>query len=449
MTLIPDQRLLRSTLILVILAIVVALSRLLTDNYSQENFWEWIAYAWWAGLAFFVMVLGIDGLFSGTAFKLTCKRSLPTTFSLGSTNRVSLHFTNSSRHNLRITYTDLYPNRVKISGLPRTETIYAGGTLTTQYKITATQRGEAHFGQVEVLVQSPFRFWQRKIRLAQEQTTKIYPNYMAISKLNFLNYEQKLSHIGAHVNQRLGLGLDFKQLREFQHGDELRQIDWKASSRQHKLISREYQDERDQEILFMLDSGRRMRTKDGDLSHFDHGLNAMLLTAYVALSAGDAVGFMSFAGQERWLPPVKGKNAMSTLLNNLYDIHSSASASDLSKAAESLMLRHQKRALVVILTNPRDDDYDDLLRAVETLRTKHIVLVACIKESLLDESHSMEVNNFTESIEFAATEVYTQHRNTLLQALEIRKIPIVDATPKKLHVALVNKYMALKAAGRI
>ncbi|MDP1165310.1 DUF58 domain-containing protein, partial [Klebsiella pneumoniae] len=90
-------------------------------------------------------------------------------------------------------------------------------------------------------------------------------------------------------------------------GDEIRQVDWKATARQQRLISREYQDERDQEVLFMLDTGRRMRAMDGEASHFDHSLNALLLTSYIALGAGASVGVLGFAGSCRWVKPVKGR----------------------------------------------------------------------------------------------------------------------------------------------
>ena len=90
--------------------------------------------------------------------------------------------------------------------------------------------------------------------------------------------------------RRRGEGLEFHQLREYREGDSQRQIDWKATSRSGQLISREYQDERDQQIMLLIDCGRRMRAQDDELSHFDHVLNAALLLAYVGLRQGDAVG---------------------------------------------------------------------------------------------------------------------------------------------------------------
>ncbi|MGQ0658030.1 MAG: DUF58 domain-containing protein [Chromatiales bacterium] len=134
--------------------------------------------------------------------------------------------------------------------------------------------------------------------------------------------------------RRRGEGLEFHQLREYRGGDSLRQIDWKATSRQRKLVSREYQDERDQHVFFLVDCGRRMATKDGELSHFDMSLNAVLLLAYVALRQGDAVGVMTFSGKPRYLPAQKGMPTLTRLLEFLFDL--SAITADLGLCARRL-----------------------------------------------------------------------------------------------------------------
>src|SRR5690606_36019577 len=168
-------------------------------------------------------------------------------------------------------------------------------------------------------------------------------------------------------------------------GDVSRQIDWKASARRQKLISRDYQDERDQQIIFLLDCGRRMRAKDEGLSHFDHCLNSLLLLSYVALRQGDAVGLLSFAGTQRWLPPIKGKNNINSILNSVYDLHSSTVTIDLLEAATELMARHRKRSLVILLSNLREEDQDDVIAASRLLSNKHLVLVASLREEFFDE----------------------------------------------------------------
>ena len=199
--------------------------------------------------------------------------------------------------------------------------------------------------------------------------------------------------------QRRGLGQEFHQLREFRDGDTLRQIDWKATARKRTPIAREYQDERDQQILFLLDCGRRMRSQDGELSHFDHALNASLLLGYVALRQGDAVGLMTFASeQRRYLPPVKGQAQVNVLLNAVYDLQSSQRPADYSDAVDALLKRQSRRALVVLITNLRDEDDEDLLNAVKRLERRHRVLIASLREDVLDNLRHSQVEDYESAL---------------------------------------------------
>ena len=74
--------------------------------------------------------------------------------------------------------------------------------------------------------------------------------------------------MGIIRKNRAGLSKEFHQLRDYHQGDSLNQIDWKSSARRQELISRDYQEQRDQTILLAIDSGSRMRSMEGDLSHF-------------------------------------------------------------------------------------------------------------------------------------------------------------------------------------
>jgi uncharacterized protein (DUF58 family) len=248
--------------------------------------------------------------------------------------------------------------------------------------------------------------------------------------------------------QRRGQGLEFHQLREFREGDSLRQIDWKATARQRTPIAREYQDERDQQIIFMLDCGRRMRSQDGELAHFDHALNACLLLSYVALRQGDAVGLCTFASdQPRYLSPVKGSGQLNVLLNTVYDLHSSQRSADYQAAITQLLSRQKRRALVVLVTNLRDEDDEELLTAVKRLGKQHRVLVASLREDVLDNLRDVPVQTLPEALAYCGTVVYLNARGELHERLSAHGVPVLDARPGELGTQLVTQYLSLKRSG--
>jgi len=243
--------------------------------------------------------------------------------------------------------------------------------------------------------------------------------------------------------------MEFHQLREYREGDSLRQIDWKATARMRRLISRDYQDERDQQIVFLLDCGRRMRARDGDLSHFDHTLTAILLTAYVALREGDAAGLLTFAGEERWLPPRKTGAGMDAFLQTLYDLQPATGATDYLAAARALMTRVRKRSLVVLVTNLRDEEDETLLPALQLLRARHLVLLANLRERALEQTLEEPVRDFDDALLHGAVHEYLDQRKRSFERIHAQGILSLDVLPMQLPVTLVNRYLALKRGGAL
>jgi uncharacterized protein (DUF58 family) len=259
--------------------------------------------------------------------------------------------------------------------------------------------------------------------------------------------DNKLSQLGIMKKRRRGEGQDFHQLREYRDGDSMRQIDWKATSRSRKLISREYQDERDQEVIFLLDCGQRMTTKDDDLSHFDHTLNAMLLLSYVALKQGDSVGLATFSGESRWLSPKKGNHTIQHILNTLYDLQPSSESPDYTQAATDLLIKHKKRALVIILTNVRDEDSEDLAPAINLLKKRHLVLLASLREETLDKALQAKVDDLPSAIKISALHRYLQQRHSAFEVLQSNRVLNVDVVPSNMTIELINSYLNIKRSG--
>jgi len=381
--------------------------------------------------------------------RLGVERHLPNTLSLGINNRVKLCIHNPLHRAVNMIVSDHHPSQIEITKLPASLSVPATSTAEVYYNVFPLRRGDASFDTADLRVSSHWGLWQLRLRRGLPQRVKIYPNFAAISQYDRLGHDQQVNQLGIHVSQRRGQGMDFNQLREFREGDPLRQVDWKASARMRKLISRQYQDERDQDIIFLLDCGRRLRAKDGVLSHFDHCLNALLLTSYVASRHGDAVGLMTFAGEQRWYKPKKGKAVVSALLNQVYDLHSSTETSDFVSAAQALMNRHRKRSLIILITNVRDEDADNLSAAVRLLMKQHIVLVASLRENFLDQKLQQNVANFEDALAYSGSVDFFERRRQLLDKLSNSGVIISDSLPQLMYAALVNQYLLLKRSGRI
>ncbi|EIJ33157.1 DUF58 domain-containing protein [Thiothrix nivea] len=402
---------------------------------------------WYVTVGVSLLLAFADMLLVATEPAPRAERFVPHSLPLGVKRTVRLRLHNDGKRLLSVQVFDHFPQQLSVSGFPLRLGLEAGKFAEPLYEVTATERGRLHFPCVQVRVLSPWQLWLHDLKLPVASETRVYPNFAAVAQYALMATDHHLSHIGILKKRRRGEGQDFHQLREYRAGDSLRQIDWKATARMHKPISREYQDERDQEIVFLLDCGHRMMAKDDALSHFDHTLNAMLLLTYVALRQGDAVGMGSFGGANRWLPAHKGQHNVQHMLNALYDLQPTPQAPDYAQAATELLVRQKKRALVILLTNLRDEDLDDLLPALHLLRKRHLVLLASMREQAIDQALEEPVDNLEDALHKAAVQHYLGTREATLERIRAVGIRCLDVPPPELSVNLINHYLDIKRSG--
>ena len=274
------------------------------------------ASQWWAWFGVGLVVVAIvDGLLTLMMKPPVAVRRLPSRMAVGIESEVELRLVNQSKRHLHFSVYDGVPARSECEIFPWKGWLKGKGYLDLNYPITLHERGAIGFGNTHVLLTSMLGLWSRRHLVGAESEVKVYPNYQPVLSYALMAMAHRQEHTGIIRKNRAGLSRDFHQLRDYQMGDALTQIDWKASSKRQSLISRDFQEQLDQSVILMLDCGRRMRTIDGEISQFDHCLNSMLLLSYVALRQGDQVGILSFGGTDRWLPPVKGSSSMTTVLN--------------------------------------------------------------------------------------------------------------------------------------
>ncbi|WP_339906195.1 DUF58 domain-containing protein [Pseudomonas guineae] len=403
---------------------------------------------YWGLLLVLLGLVLIDALRVRQVASPRIERQLPGNLPLGRWSEVRLTLHHNYSHSLQVEVFDHLPGDMAFEHLPLKVDLHPGEQTQVSYRVRPLSRGHLHFPQCEVSLPSPMGLWRSRRYLPLAGETRVYPDFARLYGAQLMAVDDWISQLGVRQQQRRGLGQEFHQLREFRDGDTLRQIDWKATARKRTPIAREYQDERDQQIIFLLDCGRRMRSQDGELSHFDHALNACLLLSYVALRQGDAVGLSTFASDpQRFIAPVKGQAQLNVLLNALYDLHSTQQPADFSAAVESLLSRQRRRALVVLVTNLRDEDDQALLGAVKRLGRQHRVLVASLREEVLDTLRQAPVQDLSSALDYCGTLDYLNARASLHERLLANKVPVLDARPSELGPQLVSSYLAWKKAG--
>jgi len=412
--------------------------------------WKDTLPAWQAALAL-LSTAALADLLVARAFpaRVELERSMPTSVPIGRWRECTVRVRNRAAFSARCEVHDDHPAACEVEGLPVAFSIPAEGFAQFRYRFRPTERGDLEFGPAHLRVASPFGLWQVPHRAGATQVVRSFPDFAELADYALFATENRLSRIGVLQRRRRGEGLEFHQLRDYREGDAMRQIDWKATARRGRLIAREYEDERDQHVVFLVDCGRRMMARDGTLSHFDQVLNAVLLLAYVALRQGDAAGLMTFAGERpRFVPPRKSRATLNAFLDALYGLQPTLRPPDYHTAAIELSKRLKRRSLVIVLTNTRDEDEETLAPALALLQRKHLVLFANLREAVSDELRAGPVDDLEGALRYAAGAVYERDREAALRDIRTAGAILLDTPPGDLAFSLVNRYLDLKRSGR-
>jgi uncharacterized protein (DUF58 family) len=411
-----------------------------------------------SGVALLALVV-LDARLSFTSWMqspLTLTRRLPHAFAVGASVGVQVSLANPGPAMRRGRYFELADPSLSMPAMPLRFAVGPGERETLEFSLTPTARGLKCFEAGQLRLRSILGLLDCNLRVGPRESRRVFPDFKRQASLAWLATDQRLAELGIKNVRRRGAGTDFDQLTDYRAGDPVRHIDWKATLKHGRPIARVFQDERDQSVLFMLDCGRRMRADDTQsgigASHFDQSLDALMLLTFVALASGDAVGAMTFgtpAGQEKRFAPRKGRQTLNELMAQLGDVEPSPMFSDYLEAAADVVRRQRKRGLVVLITNCRDEDSVELLAALRLLRSRHVVVVANLREQIVGAMAAQPLSRPESVFEVAAALDYEQRRRDMLRRLAAGGAVLIDCEPRSLGVELVKRYTVLKRTGAI
>lgn len=415
-----------------------------------------------------IFVALLDFLLSPAPREFEIARHAPDKMNLGAPNSVALsarwQSTGTPTKPIIITIRDEPPIAWPVEDSEKASTPVARVSLEVlparesreEYFVTPTLRGDFEFGALSGRYPTLLGLWHRQFRSEAKQTVRVYPDTTEVRRYELRLRQGRLRDIGLHLMRLRGQGTEFESLREYTTGDEYKAINWKASARRGKLISTEYEIERDQTIIIAIDCGRMMTAMavsreaermETPLSKLDCAINATVLLAHVAASMGDAVGLLLFAeGVIQFVPPRKGRTQTGQIIEALYAVQPSLVEPDYMAAYEHLINRKIRRALVVTFTDLIDAEASrELLMASAALRRHHNPLCVTINNRDVIEMAGVLPSRADEMYSKAMAMRMLSQRTQALEELRQRGVGILDVEARELTVATVNRYLDLKA----
>src|SRR5881394_1178976 len=336
------------------------------------------ALAAWDGIVLIAWAIDLASLPRPRQLAIT--RRWSSAASLSVPNNVQLLFENASRVTLFATLIDNVPPYLRQEAPELALKCRARGEAIASYQLTATRRGDAELGAVYVRYQTPLRIAERWAVAHLEQKVCVYPNLEEARQHSiYLVRSRQIEMEKRHARIR-GAGREFESLREYQQGDEFRDICWTAAARRGKLVTRLFQIERSQTIWLVVDAGRLMRARIAGLSKLDYAVNAGLSLAEVALGTGDRVGLLAYGRQvQKRVLPYRGSGHLRQLIRQLAYVKEEAHEGDHLLALGALLSTQKRRSLIVWITDfPETAMTPEVIEAASEAAARHLVLFVVI-----------------------------------------------------------------------
>ena len=383
--------------------------------------------------------------------QLSIRRTWRAPAALSLPSDIEITLTNSFRNSIYATLIDTVPAQLKEE--PPTIRIQAPSKdeATVTYRVRPTQRGDAKLGACYLRYQSALRIAERWVRASLEQTVRIYPNLDEAKRQSmYLLRSRQIALEKRHTRLR-GIGREFESLREYQPGDEYRDICWTAAARRAKLVTRVYQMERSQTVWIVIDSGRLMRARVGGFSKLDKAVNSALSLAQVALYSGDRVGLIAYGRAIRQqLPAAKGSAHLRQLIERLAMVREEGSEADHLQMAGRLLTNQKRRSLIVWLTDLAETAMTpEVIEAASMMMPRHLVLFVVIGQPDLGELAAKTPQSASEMYRVAAAQEMVHRRELLLAQLRERGALALEVSSGPVSPVLVNAYLQIKERSQL
>ena len=384
-------------------------------------------------------------------YAVTVQRESASAFTVGHESLVTYRWDNQGHRAARLRVREVRPDILGGVLPPRAFVIPASGELVETSRLVPVQRGKAHGGEFVVESVGPWRLGRNRTRVALPWQATVYPASPASASRSALSAVQRRRHPGSAAARRLGEGRLFESLRDFVPGDDPRHIDWKATARRHKVIARQFQAERRQHVLLVLDCGRLLSAELAGSAALEYAVHGAVELAHAAIQQDDDVGVMAFSdGVHHYVPPQRGRPALRAIMDVLARVEPRLVESDYPGAFRYLAVRNRKRALTVVFTDVIDRFASDALVAnVASLRPRHLPLAVTLRNPDLDRMAFHPPRDRHDAFHIAAALELLRARDEALAHMRRAGVIVLDVPPARAAQAAAAQYLELKRRGRL
>jgi len=378
-------------------------------------------------------------------------RILPEKFSNGDQNPIRLSVENYYTFPIFIKIIDEIPVQFQVRNFNIERKLDATSKTELQYELRPTERGEYHFGKLNVYATSVFGLIARRFSFNDEAMIPTYPSFIQLRKYDLMAISNNLHQYGIKKIRRIGHTMEFEQIKEYVLGDDLRTINWKATAKSNQLMVNQFQDEKSQPVYSVIDKGRLMKMPFDGLSLLDYAINAALVISNVAIKKHDKAGIFTFSKKvENMVVAEKRTSQMNLILEGLYNIKTDFFESDFGRLYGDVRRNITHRSLLLLYTN--FETLDSLHRQLPYLKgmaKSHLLVVIFFKNTELNSLIENKAETIQQVYDKVIAEKFAFEKRLIVNELKKYGIYSILTTPENLTLDTINKYLEIKARGLI
>lgn len=377
------------------------------------------------------------------------QRILPEKLSNGDENPVKVDIKNNYSFKISTKVIDEIPFQFQKRDFLIEKQIESGKNTLFQYILEPKERGEYSFGALNIFASSPLGFVSKRFTFQKDAMLPAYPSFVHLRKYELMALQNEFLLGGIKRIRKLGHTMEFEQIKEYVPGDDIRTINWKATSKTNRLMVNQFQDEKSQRIFMLIDKGRTMKMPFKGLSLLDYSINASMALSHIILKKGDRAGMMTFSKKTENKVAADNKSGQLRRISEaLYNIKTDFFESDFNRLYQDVKYSVNQRSLVLLFTN--FETLDALNRQMKYLRgiaKNHLLVVVFFKNSELQTLLHKNPESMQEIYDEVIAEKFEFEKKLIIQELRKYGIYSVYTLPENLNVEVINKYLEIKARG--
>jgi len=400
----------------------------------------------------FLLIFLVDIILTFTSKGgINAERIVPEKLSNGDENEIEISVINSYLFPVGLKILDEIPLQFQKRDFSIITNLGKGKEKIFRYNLRPTERGVYSFGNLNLFARSPIGLISKKYTFGNAREVPVYPSFLQLRKYDLMAFTNRLFEYGLKKIRRIGHTMEFEQIKDYVQGDDIRNINWKATAKKSQLMVNQYQDEKSQPIYSVIDKGRVMKMPFDGLSLLDYAINSTLVLSNIALKKQDKAGMFAFSKKiENRVVAERRSSQMNLILETLYNLDTDFVESDFNRLYADIKRTINHRSLLLLYTNFETlDALQRQLPYLQAIAKQHLLVVIFFENTELTKFVDEKAETIHQIFEKTIAEKFVYEKKLIVNELRKYGIQTILTKPENLTLNTINKYLEIKARGMI